>query len=100
MAQPVGFEGVNAVYRAPPGQTQEQCLDLQLFRDEEGRQLISCWRLTPEELILVQKTGVVWLSITGLNMPPVLVSGTALVNIDGRPAQAEPALPLAPRTKG
>lgn len=100
MARAVGFNGSNQVFRAPPGLPQDECYDLPVFLDLDGRQIISAWRLTPEELVEVQKTGVVWLSIVGLSMSPVLVSGTALVTVDGAPAQAEPLMPLAPRSKG
>ncbi len=33
--------------------------------------LISCWELSTEELTEIQKTGRIYLSITGLGMPPV-----------------------------
>lgn len=98
MASAVGFEGANIVFRAPEGMSQEECYDLQSFSD--GQQVISCWRLSAEELAEVAKTGVVWLSIMGRTLPPVSVSGTALVHVDGVPARAEPALPIAKRSGG
>ncbi|MCB1516095.1 MAG: hypothetical protein KDJ19_00545 [Hyphomicrobiaceae bacterium] len=98
MAKAVGFEGASSIFRAPPGMAQDECYDLQAFSD--GQQVISCWRLTAEELQEVQRTGVVWLSITGRTLSPVFVSGTALITIDGRPSEAEPDLPIAERSKG
>lgn len=38
-------------------------------------QFISCWKLTPEELEEVARTGKVWLHVLGGGHPPVLVSG-------------------------
>lgn len=67
------------------------CNDLEVFVHEG--QFISCWRLSPEELETVQRTGVVWLSVYAWQAPPVMVSGTALVNIGDRPAKAEPIIP-------
>ncbi len=98
MATAVGFEGANTVYRAPRGMSQAECYDLQSFAD--GEQIISCWRLTRAEIAEIARTGVVWLSVMGQALPPVLVSGTALVLIDGAPSRPEPALPIAPRTGG
>lgn len=99
MANGVGFEGANHVFQAPPGDT--NCVDLETFTD--GTQVISCWRLSEEELAEVARTGVVWLSVRGRALPPVLVSGQALVSIVDHPAQAEPLLPKKPvmdRVKG
>ena len=98
MSQAVGFEGANVLYRAPESMSQEECYDLQAFTD--GAQIISCWRLTQEELAEVARTGVVWLSVRGGVQPPVLVSGAALVLIGDQPARAEPVVPIAPRTAG
>lgn len=91
MANPVGFEGSNKTYYAPKGM--ENCGDLQCF--VTPTETISCWRLTDDELEQVNKTGVVWLSISGHPTPPSLVSGTALVQIEGRPVKAEPYIPNA-----
>jgi hypothetical protein len=98
MATAVGFEGANVVFRAPQGMSQDECYDLQSFSD--GQQVISCWRLTEEELSEIARTGVVWLSVMGRTLPPVSVSGAALVHIDGVPARAEPSLPIAKRSGG
>jgi hypothetical protein len=98
MANPVDFEGANFVYRAPDRVPQNECSDLSCFVNEV--QTISCWRLTKAELAEVQRTGVVWLSVWGHPIAPQLVSGTALVTVDGRPSEAEPYIPRAPRTGG
>lgn len=63
--------------------TDEQCMDLKVWRgeaphDDAGNTypaIISCWKLSKEDLDEINRTGVVWLSITGLGMPPVSVFG-------------------------
>lgn len=92
MAQGVGFEGANMVFQAPKGA--KDCVDLQVHND--GRQIISCWRLTKEELSEIAKTGVVWISIQGQGMAPIYISGEALMKVGDRPAKAEPILPTRP----
>jgi hypothetical protein len=95
MANPVGFEGARAVADAAPGD-EDKVRPLPIFMDDH--QIISCWRLTPEELARIAETGVVWLSVTNVGiLPPVFVSGTALVEIDGRPSIAEPYIPAPGR---
>lgn len=89
MAQGVGFEGANVVYQAPKGD--DNCVDLETFAD--GQQIISCWRLSEEELAEVARTGVVWVSVVGTVLIPLYVSGTALLTVGDRPARAEPVLP-------
>lgn len=95
VASPVGFQGSNAVYAAPKGMTQEECVDLPVFADD--MQVISCWRLTKEELANVMETGVVWISVWGHRVPPMQLSGNALVLVNDQPAIAEPLMPRAPR---
>lgn len=103
MAKAVGFEGSNTVFRAPEGVSQEDCYDLPAFLNSVpgpmGHDVISCWRLSAEELAEVARTGVVWLQVCG-GQPPVAISGTALVHVDGKPARAEPVMPMAPRSGG
>lgn len=87
MAIPVGFEGANMLLSGEA----VGCSDLEVFAN--GEQIVSCWRMTPEELKLIAETGVVWVSVWGRGAPPIYVSGTAGVTINGRPARAEPVIP-------
>ncbi len=89
MATPVGFEGANFIFYAP--ESMPDCQDLATLND--GTQIISAWRLSAEELEAVARTGVVWLRIHAQGMPPVSISGTALVTVEGREAVAEPIIP-------
>ena len=99
MADPVGFEGANGIMMRPPDMTHEECRDLTVWRD--GKQIISCWRLTEDELKTVRQTGVVWLSIRGNTMPPVCVAGSGLLQVHGREPRAEPTIapPFARQAK-
>ena len=90
MTEGVGFEGANSVFYGD-GKTAR---DLAVFVD--GKQIISAWRLTPDEIVEVQRTGVVWLSVRGTALPPVLVSVEPLVTVDGRAPVVEPVIPLKP----
>ncbi len=91
MADPVGFQGANFIYRGDG----KEIRDLECFN--QGGQVISCWRLSKEELEQINETGVVWLSIHSQPIPPVYVSGEALVTVHGKPSKAEPILPKAER---
>lgn len=89
MATPVGFEGSNGI-----AEGFDDVRDLQIFAvPGPPPQIISAWRLSPEEIARINETGVVWLSVYSTAIPPFAVSGTELVHIDGRPSRAEPILP-------
>lgn len=76
---PVDFPARNFVYQKPQGWTDEQCSDLPVWKgnapiDDQGNTtptIISCWKLSKEDLEEIQRTGEVWLSISGTGMPPV-----------------------------
>jgi len=80
--QGVSFPQQTTVYGKPAGWKDEDCYGLPVAQtvylkseDKPEACLISCWQLSPEELIEVQKTGKVYLSITGAGMPPVCIYG-------------------------
>ncbi len=87
MAEGTDFPESNSALLAPPGS--ENVYDLPVHRSEAG--VISCWRLTPEEIAEVARTGVVWLHVVGTTHPPLLVRGD-------RPF--EPAPSSAPADEG
>jgi hypothetical protein len=73
---PVDFDESNKIFVKPPNMTDEECTDLPTFQgvDTSGFPvIISCWKLSYEDLQEIQKTGKIWLSITGNGMPPVSV---------------------------
>ncbi len=76
---PTTFAESNKVFTKPKGTTDEQCYDLPVWYgsipvDEQGTHwpaIISCWKFSKEDLEEIQRTGCIWLSITGVEMPPV-----------------------------
>ncbi len=91
MATPVGFQGADGLLS---GET-VGVNDLPVFIG--NGLVISCWRLSEDELKTVAETGVVWLAVMGNTAPPVKISGNALVSYNLKPSRAEPVLPM--RTK-
>ena len=69
--EPIKFKGVNAIY----GKNQSEYLPLPAKKRPNG-EVITCWRLSPEELKQIQMTGVIWCSILTFNQPlqPILLS--------------------------
>jgi hypothetical protein len=84
MAKGINFEGANVIMRAPEGM--DNCEDLIAFRN--GQQVVSCWKLTEEEVGEIRETGCVWVSIWGNTMPPISVSGKPLITVGGKPARS------------
>ena len=86
MADPVSFDGSNTVLVAPPDM--DNCEDLPVLRLQyaEGRALISCWKLTREELEEIARTGQVWLVIWGDTMAPAYVGGVKPFELQEHPS--------------
>jgi len=78
---PKDFKQRNFIYNKPENMTDEQCMALPVWRgfasvDDSGEQfpqIISCWSLSKEDIEEIQKTGHIWLSVTGTMLPPVSV---------------------------
>lgn len=76
---PTDFPQANFTFQKPSGMTDEQCSDLRVWKgdvkiDEQGNTfpaIISRWQFSKEDLEEIQRTGCIWLSITGGGMPPV-----------------------------
>jgi len=76
---PVTFEQQNKIYTKPEGWTDEQCSDLSVWQgqtpiDDHGNMspsIISCWKLSKEDIEEIKRTGVIWLCISSDGMPPV-----------------------------
>lgn len=76
---PINFKEANQVFKKPENMTDEQCMDLPCWKgltviDEKGTKvpaIMSCWKFSKEDLENIKRTGVIWLSITGMGMPPV-----------------------------
>jgi len=70
---PTTFKQQNAVFEKPNDMTEDQCGSLPAFKgDAYGRPIIlSCWKLSDDEIEQIKHTGRIWLSVTGNIMPPV-----------------------------
>jgi hypothetical protein len=78
MAQPSDFNESNHVLGRPVDMTDDQCgpLCVQIAKYPNGTPVvISCWKLTADELAEINKTGRVWLTIIGPTMPPAMIDG-------------------------
>lgn len=67
--RPVEFDEQTIILGKPEVMTDEECAPLPVFRD--GKQVISCWELTKEDLEEVARTGKVYLCVTGGSHPPL-----------------------------
>lgn len=88
MAEATSFDESDSVLGKPPGMTHEECSALSILRlqTQEGFPLVvSCWKLTAEELAEINKTGRVWLGIYGHTMPPAFVAGLKPFSTEQRP---------------
>lgn len=78
MADAINFPGSNFTFTAPSGR--EDVRDLHTFRQPEGPCNVSCWRLRPEELDEVNRTGCVFLSVmSGFSFYPTFVGAESVV---------------------
>lgn len=72
------FDESNLVLGKPNEMTHDQCNSLSVWRGKQADDatvVISCWKLTKEELEEVNKTGRIWLRVCGQTMPPVCLEG-------------------------
>jgi len=82
---PANFPESNAVLGHPTDMTADQCDPLCIQRGfmvlNNGPVVVavqSCWKLTPDELETVKRTGRIWLTVLGMSMPPVILSGSRI----------------------
>ena len=79
---PSSFTESNGTLDPPIGVDLDDCEVLSIFRGQLPNKqpvVISCWKLTKEELEEVTRTGRVWLVIWGQTMPPVYISGEKVI---------------------
>jgi hypothetical protein len=75
--QPIKFPESNFTFGAPVGWPEEKCSPLPVWKGEHLNgepAIVSCWKLSPEELELIQRTGHVFLTVVGAGTPPVSLS--------------------------
>jgi hypothetical protein len=75
---PCSFAESNFVLDKPDGTTYDQCEALSVMLGQAAGGLpvvLSCWKLTAEELVEINKTGRVWLTVAGVTMPMAKLDG-------------------------
>jgi len=76
MALPTQFPQSNFVFKKPSNMTDEECFELPVCKTNDIAGLpviVTCWRLSKEDLEEINKSGVVWVQIVGHGMPPISV---------------------------
>lgn len=75
---PIAFDQENCLMHPPNGMTSEEigilsaCLTK--ITDKDWPVVITCWKLTKDELEEINKTGRVWLTVLGARMQPVEIT--------------------------
>jgi hypothetical protein len=76
---PASFDESTGCLSRPPGMTADQCDPLAVAHvliDGTTPAVVSCWKVTADELQELVRTGRVWLFVVGQTMPPVMLSAT------------------------
>lgn len=77
MAFPTSFDESNEFLDAPPGM--HDCvgpLSVLRMKYPDGMPVVvSCFKVTAEELAEINKTGRIWLGVLGVTMPPAFLAG-------------------------
>lgn len=88
---PVDFPEANLSLGPPDGMTEAECQTIKGLRClRDGMPLvITCWEPTEDEWAAMRAGGKVWLTVYGLSMPPVILSGL-------NPFEEPPRVPCTP----
>ncbi|MBN9143714.1 MULTISPECIES: hypothetical protein [Alphaproteobacteria] len=85
MAEPISFPGANFTFMGDG----EVVVDLHVFRQPRGPANVSCWRLSPEELEEINRTGCIFQTVmSGSILYPCFVgseSATRALVVDTGP---------------
>lgn len=72
--KPIDFPQSTKVLQRPSTMTEQECQSLHVWND--GKQCVSCWKLSFKERMKVLFHGKVWLGVlSGKTQPPVFLSG-------------------------
>lgn len=75
---PTSFPEETGFLDSPPGVDADRCETLPVHVGvlPEGEPvIISCWKITVEELEEVKKTGKIWVMVWGSGTPPLAITG-------------------------
>lgn len=71
--KPIEFNEQNKVLLKPENMTDEECKSLPVFSN--GKECISCWQLSDEEIEKLKETKCIWLGVlSGQTQPPVFLN--------------------------
>lgn len=75
--KPIDFPQSTKVLQRPSTMTEQECQSLHVWND--GKQCVSCWKLSFKERMKVLFHGKVWLGVlSGKTQPPVFLSGESV----------------------
>lgn len=81
--EPIETKSTNLVLKAPEGQEKDvKDLPVARFQWCNYPAIESCWKLSPEELEEVKKTGVIYFDCIGMTHPPICISATSIAEGD------------------
>ena len=63
--EPINFKGANCIFG---GEGQSEYMPLPAHKDENGV-VLTCWKLSPEDMQRIQETGVIWLEMLTFDEP-------------------------------
>lgn len=72
------FDEENLLLERPTSMNEDECTTLPVWygvATNGAPTIVSCWKLTKEELEEINRTGRVWLMVLSNGMPPVALSG-------------------------
>lgn len=86
MATPTSFDESNDYLGKPDDMSHEECASLSILRTVTIVGLpcvVSCWKVSQEELEEINRTGRIWLTVVGDTHAPVHVTGIKPFLTDG-----------------
>jgi len=85
LLHPADFEGSNAVFGPPPGQTEEEVYSLCAAKINWGGapSVLTCWKPTHHHLKSIKKTGRIWLAQMADRPNPVCLSAKNPLEFQG-----------------
>ena len=79
--KPISFDEHNAILQKPVNMTDDECLPLPVYRD--GKQCISCWKMSVKERLSALILGKVWIWIlSGNTQPPIALEATKTIFVE------------------
>ena len=77
---PAAFDEENCMFDTPVGLTSEQCEPMSAWRGilENGiPAIVTCWKVTADELEEIRRTGRVWLMVMGRDLQPTILNAVS-----------------------